>query len=117
MSRRLLKAALLVLVIAAPLPAHADETLDSWELCRAATVRAEAGRDLPPHLLTAISQSESGRWHAGRSETLAWPWTVVTTGKAEGPASATLAWRGETQQVQEPEALQAAAAGLTGAAP
>jgi uncharacterized protein YyaL (SSP411 family) len=47
---------------------------------------------------------------------LPWAWTVVTTGKAEGPASATLSWRGETQQVQEPQALQAAAAKVTGAA-
>ncbi|MGE5766359.1 MAG: murein transglycosylase, partial [Bacteroidota bacterium] len=81
MPQRLLKAALLALAIAAPLPAHAEETVDSWGLCREATGRAEARRDLPPHLLTAISQTESGRWHAGRSETLAWPWTVMAEGE------------------------------------
>src|SRR5690606_21478784 len=54
---------------------------DSWELCRAATARAEAAAALPPHLLTAIAKTESGRWHAERSETLAWPWTVMAEGR------------------------------------
>jgi len=79
--RRLLKAALLALAVAMPLPAFASEPLDSWELCRQATGRAEVALDLPPHLLTAISETESGRWHAGRSETLAWPWTVMAEGE------------------------------------
>jgi hypothetical protein len=39
----------------------------------------------------------------------------VTTGKTDGAPSATLSWRGETQQVREPQALAEAAAKLTGA--
>lgn len=46
---------------------------------------------------------------------LPWAWTVVTTGKTDGAPSATLSWRGETQQVREPQALAEAAAKLTGA--
>jgi len=83
--RRLLKAALLALMATLPGPLLAGESLDSadapWALCRQAAGRAEAARDLPPHLLTAIAQTESGRWHAGRSETLAWPWTVMAEGE------------------------------------
>ena len=84
MPRSLLTAAVLALMIAAPGPLLAGEILDSaqssWNLCAAAAGRAEQSRDLPPHLLTAIAQTESGRWHAERSETLAWPWTVMAEG-------------------------------------
>ena len=45
---------------------------------------------------------------------LPWAWTVVTTGRSEGTPSATLSWRGDTQQVSDPQALQEAAAKLTG---
>lgn len=79
--RRLLTCALLALALTAPLAAQAEETLDSWDLCRTAIARAEAAAALPPHLLTAIAQTESGRWHSKRSETLAWPWTVMAEGK------------------------------------
>jgi hypothetical protein len=83
--RRLLKAALLALMAALPGPLLAGESLDSadasWTLCRQAAGRAEVARDLPPHLLTAIAQTESGRWHAGHAETLAWPWTVMAEGE------------------------------------
>jgi hypothetical protein len=41
----------------------------------------ERTRDLPPHLLAAIAKTESGRWHAGSSESLAWPWTVMAEGE------------------------------------
>ena len=85
MPRRLLKAALLALIAVLPGPLQAGETLDSpdspWALCRQAAGQAEAARDLPPQLLTAIAQTESGRWHAGRLETLAWPWTVMAEGE------------------------------------
>jgi hypothetical protein len=48
---------------------------------------------------------------------LSWPWTVVTTGRTDGAASASLTWRGESQRVEQPEALGAAAARVTGAVP
>jgi soluble lytic murein transglycosylase-like protein len=80
--RLLLKIALLALGLAAPASLSAEEVLDSpWTLCREAAGRAEQARDLPPHLLTAIALTESGRWHGDRSEAFAWPWTVMAEGE------------------------------------
>jgi soluble lytic murein transglycosylase-like protein len=83
--RCLLKAALLALMTTLPGPVNAGESLGSadpsWTLCRQAASRAEARQGLPPHLLTAIARTESGRWHADSSETLAWPWTVMAEGE------------------------------------
>jgi len=83
--RPLPTAALLALLVLTPAPSKASQASDStdstWTLCRAATARAEAARDLPPHLLDAIARTESGRWHADRSESLAWPWTVMAEGE------------------------------------
>ena len=52
-----------------------------WEICARAIVQAEQQADLPPHLLTAISKGESGRWHAETGSSRAWPWTVTAQGK------------------------------------
>ncbi len=85
MARQFLKFALLVWSLAFPPAANAAEPPENaeafWDLCRQETARAETLRDLPPHLLAAIARTESGRWHAGRSESLAWPWTVMAEGK------------------------------------
>ncbi|MGD1875962.1 MAG: transglycosylase SLT domain-containing protein [Kiloniellaceae bacterium] len=73
------------MILAFPAVAKAGEAIDitdtSWTLCRQETARAEAARDLPPHLLTAIARTESGRWHKDSSESLAWPWTVMAEGE------------------------------------
>jgi len=67
---------------AAITPAQAAEPVDNpWILCRASTQAAEQVHDLPPLLLGAIAQTESGRWNAERAEALAWPWTVMAEGK------------------------------------
>lgn len=55
-------------------PSKAPETHD---VCAAAIDRAEAGRNLPHELMTAISRVESGRWDKARKELVAWPWTVT----------------------------------------
>lgn len=72
-------------MLALPGPLRADESPNSvgtaWSLCQQATAQAEAARDLPPHLLTAIAWTEAGRWHADSSEILAWPWTVMAEGE------------------------------------
>ncbi|MGF1592749.1 MAG: transglycosylase SLT domain-containing protein [Kiloniellaceae bacterium] len=82
MPRLLLRIAVLALGLTAPASLSAEEALDSpWTLCREAAGWAEQARDLPPHLLTAIALTESGRWHGDRSETLAWPWTVMAEGE------------------------------------
>jgi soluble lytic murein transglycosylase-like protein len=79
---RLPKAALFALLAVLPGSLQAGETIDSpWTLCREAIAEAEQARDLPPHLLAAIARTESGRWHRERSESLAWPWTVMAEGE------------------------------------
>jgi soluble lytic murein transglycosylase-like protein len=78
----LVKAALLALILGFPGPLWAAESLESpWTLCRESTQKVERTRDLPPHLLAAIARTESGRWHADSSESLAWPWTVMAEGE------------------------------------
>jgi soluble lytic murein transglycosylase-like protein len=84
--RRLLKVACLALAPALfgllSESGHAQEALESpWTLCREAIAATEQVRDLPPHLLAAIARTESGRWHQERSESLAWPWTVMAEGE------------------------------------
>lgn len=85
MPRHLFCAALLGLTLALPGATRAGESLatpgSAWDLCTQATASAEAARALPPHLLTAIATTESGRWHPASSEILAWPWTVMAEGE------------------------------------
>jgi len=81
-TRLLSAAALLFLIWGLSSPLRAAETLDSpWSLCRQQTARAELAQDVPRHLLGAIAMTESGRWHSERSESLAWPWTVMAEGE------------------------------------
>jgi hypothetical protein len=54
---------------------------DIWAVCPTHIRAAETQLELPPHLLTAISKVESGRWHAESKANLAWPWTVMAEGK------------------------------------
>jgi soluble lytic murein transglycosylase-like protein len=82
LSCRALKAVLFALLTALPGALQAGEAVDSpWTLCRDAIAEAEQARDLPAHLLAAIARTESGRWHKERSESLAWPWTVMAEGE------------------------------------
>ena len=85
MPRCLLLAFLLSLMLALPGSLRAGEGADGaefdWGLCKQATARAEAAHNLPPHLLAAIARTEAGRWHADRSESIAWPWTVMAEGE------------------------------------
>lgn len=61
------------LLLAAP-PVNA---MESNKLCARAIMDAEKSYRLPAALLTAISQTESGRWDAEREAISAWPWTVT----------------------------------------
>lgn len=82
MTRRLPTVALLVLALWPAGPLLAAENPESpWTLCREVAGEVEQGYDLPPHLLAAIAQTESGRWHKEHSESLAWPWTVMAEGE------------------------------------
>ena len=64
-------------------PAAAGNSQFSAEigaLCRAPIAQAERDRRIPRQLLAGVSLAESGRWHAAKKESFAWPWTV-TSGK------------------------------------
>lgn len=64
---------------------------DAWSVCPRHIQAAEAQHDLPPHLLTAISKVESGRWHPESKANLAWPWTVMAEGRGRYLPSKTAA--------------------------
>ncbi|MDW3203970.1 MAG: transglycosylase SLT domain-containing protein [Alphaproteobacteria bacterium] len=49
--------------------------------CAAAIAYAERARNIPVHLLQAISLTESGRWSDAHDAFIAWPWTVMAEGK------------------------------------
>jgi len=56
---------------------------DPWTLCAHHAAAIEVRDDLPPHLLSAISKVESGRWLAADASVHAWPWTVSSGGKGK----------------------------------
>lgn len=52
------------------------------DICRTHTLRQERLKQIPRHLLSAISLAETGRWNEDLKASFAWPWTV--TAKGEG---------------------------------
>ena len=82
---------LLVLNSASLEAAAAGQIDDAWSVCPRHIRAAEQQHKLPPHLLTAISKVESGRWDAGSKANLAWPWTVMAEGKGRYLPSKTAA--------------------------
>ena len=73
---RLLVLFLLVLPVTA-----AAQSPDPAQLCRAAIARAETERGIPPRLLLAIGQVESGRRDPATGSKQPWPWTVNAEGR------------------------------------
>lgn len=73
------------MTVLGPLRSGAEEPDDAWEggsddpwtLCARHAAEIEIREDLPPHLLSAISKVESGRWRAAERAVHAWPWTVT----------------------------------------
>ena len=59
----------------------------NWNICSGAVQAAERAAAIPRHLLTAISQAESGRWNGEKQANIAWPWTVTAHGKGQFFAS------------------------------
>jgi len=55
-------------------PANAMET---HNICASAIGHTERDHKIPNDLLTAIAQTESGRWDGDREAVFAWPWTVT----------------------------------------
>ncbi|GGG22938.1 hypothetical protein GCM10010964_08850 [Caldovatus sediminis] len=75
--------ALLVALVQHPGPARAapGPAADPMQQCRAAIQLAERSHDLPPQLLHAIAQVESGRRHPTTGAFGPWPWTVNAEGQ------------------------------------
>jgi len=94
-------AALIFTVSAAPAHATTDgSTEPEAGPCAAAITFAEQARDIPVHLLQAISLTESGRWSDHHNAFVAWPWTVMAEGRGRYYDSMEIA-------IAEVEALQA----------
>jgi len=74
----------ILLIGLAPRPAEAMQPFGNTKhICKQQTLRHERSRGIPPHLLGAISLTESGRWNAEEGEKFAWPWTVTARGKGK----------------------------------
>src|SRR5579871_1790014 len=78
----------LVIVIGAAVallapPAHAyDPLIEGAKRCTAYLPRFEREYGIPTHLLSAISTTESGRYHKGLKMKVPWPWTIDADGKS-----------------------------------
>lgn len=74
---------LILLMLFQPLPAKAQETaiVDEDFVCLSATLKAEEKYQIQKHLLTSISNVETGRWNPRLQQKAAWPWTVNVKGK------------------------------------
>ena len=59
----------------------ASESAPKAGPCAQAIALAEKARNIPVHLLQAISLTESGRWSNYHDAFIAWPWTVMAEGK------------------------------------
>lgn len=67
-----------------PLSAQAqgiDKQIEGAKLCTKNLARYERQYGIPMHLLSAISATESGRYHQGLKITLPWPWTINVEGQ------------------------------------
>ncbi len=62
--------------------ASGDPMIDGARECTRYLPRFEREYGIPLHLLSAISSTESGRWHDGLKIALPWPWTINAEGKA-----------------------------------
>ena len=51
------------------------------KICANATRHTEEERQLPKHLLFAMSLKETGLWNSERNESYTWPWTVTSGGE------------------------------------
>jgi hypothetical protein len=71
--------AVTVQAMPAPVGAAAEQGL----LCRTAIHQAEAGSQMPPHMLAAIGRVESGRADPADGRVSPWPWTINAAGEGK----------------------------------
>lgn len=64
-------------------PAHAvtDPLIEGAKQCTRHLPQYEKQYDIPKHLLSAISSTESGRYHNDLQIMIPWPWTINAAGK------------------------------------
>ncbi len=80
-------AVLLLLVAAGMLPrprwaaGFSGGSQGAMQICRTAAAGAEQEQGLPPGLLLAIGQQESGRWDAASGEVQPWPYAANAAGE------------------------------------
>ncbi len=70
-------AAVGLFALAATIDARPANAMETHNICASAIGDAERDRNIPDDLLTAIAQTESGRWDGEREAVFAWPWTVT----------------------------------------
>ncbi len=58
-----------------------DTLIEGAKLCTRPLPRYERQYGIPTHLLSAISSTESGRYHKGLNIKVPWPWTINAAGK------------------------------------
>ena len=61
--------------------AMTDPLIEGAKLCTRHLPRYEREYGIPTHLLSAISSTESGRYHKGLKINIPWPWTINAGGK------------------------------------
>ncbi len=55
--------------------------IDDTEVCTVAAQQFEEKYQIKKHLLSTITNVESGRWNQNRQKNMAWPWTINALGK------------------------------------
>lgn len=58
-----------------------DSHIPDAKLCTQEFARQERHYGIPGHLLAAIANTETGRWHAGLGVKIPWPWTINAEGQ------------------------------------
>ena len=92
---------LILLMFIQPVQARAySEFRDDALVCMEATQKFEKEYQIKEHLLTTISNVETGRWNEKRQRSLAWPWTINAQGKGRFFAT-------KAEAVREVKRLQA----------
>ncbi len=72
---------LLLLMLFQPAEARTYSYMDDALVCRNAALKYEQEYQIKEHLLTTISNVETGRWNKEKKQTLGWPWTINAQGK------------------------------------
>lgn len=92
--------ALLMLLQPAQARAAYDINSDTALVCMNATQKMEKVYQIKKHMLTTISNVETGRWNERHKQKTAWPWTVNAQGKG-------MFFKTKAEAVKEVKRLQA----------